>query len=130
MDISLTLAFTIIICTTVSCFTVIMWQIMKHLINQNTIQQATQSSNINLDKQHNLNKTNQNRKIKSFMRPRPVWIYKETTTTTNNPADTDNESVKNESADNKSVKNESVDNKSVKNESVDNESADNKSAKK
>ena len=118
MDISLTLAFTIIICTTVSCFTAIMWQMMKHLINQNTIQQATQSSNINLNKQHNFNKTNRKRKIKSFMHP--LWIYKETTTTTNNPTDADSESVKNESASNTSIGNKSADN----------ESTDSKSAKK
>ena len=123
MDISLTLAFTIIICTTVSCFTAIMWQMMKHLINQNTIQQATQSSNINLNKQHNLNKTNQKRKIKSFMHP--LWIYKETTTTTNNPTDADSESVKNESTNNESASNTSIGNKSA-----DNESTDSKSAKK
>lgn len=117
MDISLTLAFTIIICTTISCFTVIMWQMIKYLIKQNTMQQIAQSSNIKLNKQHNLSK------IKSFMHP--VWIYEETTTTANNPTDVDNESVKNESADNKSTKNEST-----KNESVDNKSTDNKSVKK
>lgn len=127
MDISLTLAFTIIICMTISCFTVIMWQMIKYLIKQNTMQQIAQSSNIKLNKQHNLSK------IKSFMHP--VWIYEETTTTANNSTDVDNESVKNESADNKSIKNESTDNKFIKNEStknefVDNKSVDNKSAKK
>lgn len=81
MDISINLAFTIIICVTIICATAIMWQVIKYLINQNKAKQKI--SNFN---------TKTIKKFTSFKYP---WIYKKTTTT-NNPSN-NNELTNNES---------------------------------